>query len=191
MSTAALDESMAAMALGKDEDRVYAEFYSHPVQDNAATIKEGRPIFKDRAYVMIMVPGDKDNIVRRPARQHDKERFARQFASYESGTEQVQDGTPLEQWPLVTRAQVEELKHFKCHTVEALASMPDTTAQKFMGINKLKAQAADYIKSAAGHAPILEIRQENDALREEMDALKAQMGAMVEELAKAKSSKKG
>ena len=51
---------------------LYVEFYMHPVQDKAETIKAGRPIYNEKPYVMIMVPGDKASIIRRPVRTGQK-----------------------------------------------------------------------------------------------------------------------
>ena len=164
---------------GGQVDKCYAEFYTHPKIDQKGTDEAGRPIYKDTAYVMIMIPGDKDNIVRRPVRHNDKMRFPQQWAQYESGKEQVQDGTPLEHWPLLTRAQVEELKFFGVRTVEALSAMPDSQAQKFMGINALKQKATDYIEAASSDAPLLALRNENDLLREQMEAQQRQINELI------------
>jgi hypothetical protein len=165
------DAHLTAMAMNQGEDRVYAEFYLYPVQDKAKSLEEGRPVFIDKPYVKIMVPGDKDNIVQRPVRITDQERWPKQWNAFVNRQEQPVDGTPLSEWPGVTRAQVEEMKFFGVHSVEQLASMPDSQAQKFMGIQALKQKAKDYIEAAKGNAPLEQLRAENEELRNRMEAL--------------------
>ena len=103
-------------------------FYNKAVQDNFQTEKEGRPVFRDVTYIQIYTPGNQLNIVDRPMYGADKARFPLQWAHYvnthgEGGTKAI--GMPLEQWPLLTAAQVAELKALKFMTVEQLANASD------------------------------------------------------------------
>ena len=174
------DMAMTTQAMdGQLQDPCYAEFYMNAKQNEAKSKEEGRPIYDEVPYVMIMVPGDKDNVVRRPIRDSDKQRFPKQWQAFENKQEQPQDGTPLAQWPQLGRGQVEELKFFGVHTVEALAAMPDTAAQKFMGLNKLRQQAKDFIKSAKSNAPIQQLRAENDELKDQIAVMQAQIGELI------------
>jgi len=161
------------------DDKVFAQFYMHAKQDQARTKEEARPIFVDTPYVMIMVPGDKDNIVRRPVRLSDQQRFPKQWDAFERGQEQAQEGTPLEQWPLLKRSQVEEMKFFGVHTIEALAQMPDSHGQNFMGINKLKQLAKDHMKSAKSDAPMIALRDENEELKARLDQQQEQINELL------------
>ena len=174
------DLSMTNMAMGQQaQDNCYAEFYLNPRQNMAKTKEEGRPIYDELTYVMIMVPGDKDNVIRRPIRETDKRRFPQQYKAFVNKQEQPQAGTPLSQWASLTRAQVEELKFFGVHTVEALAAMPDTAAQKFMGLNKLRQAAKDHIEAAKSDVPIQKLRAENDELKDQMAVMQAQIAELI------------
>jgi hypothetical protein len=153
----------------------------HSVQDNAKTLEEGRPVFIEKPYVRIMVPGDKDNIVQRPVRVNDMERWPKQWQAFENRREQPLEGTPLAEWPGLTRSQCDELAHFGVKTVEALAGMPDSVAQKFMGIQSLKRKAQDYIDAAKSSAPFDQLREENVMLKNELAALKDQFQQMLED----------
>jgi hypothetical protein len=162
------EATMAEMSLamaGNQQERVYAEFFTRPRQDMTASKEQGRPIFVDQPYVKIMVPGDKDSIVVRPVRDQDKMRFPRQWQAYEMNMEQPIEGTMLSEWPGVTRAQVEELKHYGIRTLEELVEMPDSQAQKFMGINTLRQKAAAYMEAAQATAPLEALREENEGLK--------------------------
>ena len=153
------------------DDKLFVTFFKHPRKDEKRTLKEGRPMYNDEDYVRIMVPGDKDSIVIRPARDMDKERFAKQFAAYEKGEGEAHSGTPLKAWPMVTRGQVEELKFFGVHTVEALADLADIHVQKFMGVGTLKDQAKAFIQNAKEAAPLVQLNAAIDQKDSEIAAL--------------------
>lgn len=169
------------------DHKLFVTFFKHPRKDEEATLAEGRPMFTDEAYVRIMVPGDKDSIIVRPARDMDKQRFAKQFAAFEAGEGEVHDGTPLRAWPMITRSQVEELKFFGVYTVEALADLADVHVQKFMGVGALKTQAQAYMQQAREAAPLVQL---NAALEERDHQIAAQDQAIQELMEKVEALEK-
>lgn len=129
------------------DDKLYVKFFKKPVQDMAKSVEEERPVFKEADYIEIRQPGNKTTVVCRPARDMDKQRFSAHWKKYVDRVEStVMEGTPLEEWPMITRSQVEELKFFNVFTVEQLASISDGNAQKFMGINILRQKAKEFLK---------------------------------------------
>ena len=174
------DHSTTQMAMNhqmrfQGDEKVYAEFYIHPRKNEQKSEKEGRDIYEDVPYVKIMAAGDKDNIVQRPVRDTDKQRFPRQWQAFLNKEEQVQEGTPLAEWAGISRSQVEELKAFGIRTVEALANMPDTANSNFMAIGGLKQKAKAFMEDSKLMAPIERLNKENTDLRAEIDSLKQQM----------------
>ncbi len=145
----AMDNNSSRFA--KDEN-LFVRFFTHPKQDQDKSAAAGRPIFVDTVYITIMVPGDKTSIISRPASQRDKDRFAKHFANFESKAGDVLEGTPLEAWPGISRSQVEEMKYFNVRTVEQLANMSDTNAQKFMGMSIMRTRALAFLEAAEGNA---------------------------------------
>jgi len=179
------DHSMTSMAMNNGmrfsqeaDSKVYAEFMMHPRENPKKSREAGRPVYDEVPYVRIMAAGDKDNIVMRPIRETDKQRFPRQWQAFQNKEEQTQEGTPLSEWAGISRAQIEELRHFNIRTVEALANAPDANLQKFMGINALKQKAKAYMEDAKLLVPIERLNNENAALRQQLDELKAQVNAM-------------
>lgn len=161
------DYSVTDMALGRtganEADKVLAvRFFRHPVRDAEKSEAEGRPIFTEKDYVEISIPGNKDHIVCHPVSEKDKMRFPEHWRLYTARVSQeVVQGTPLEEWPGITRGQVEELRFLNVRTVEQLAAVSDANGQRIMGINSLKDKAKAYLEQAKGQSA-------------EMDALKAQ-----------------
>ena len=138
-------------AYGANEDEnLLVRFFKHPRENEEKSEEAGHPIFEELLYTEIMTPGDKDNIICRPMREHDKSRFPRHWEAYQkrvSGDEAI-EGTLLEEWPQITRSAVEELKFYHIRTVEQLASMSDANAQNLRGAATLKQKAVKYLDSA-------------------------------------------
>lgn len=165
------------------DENLLVRFYMHPRQDLEATAREGRPIWREAVYVTIMQPGNKDSIVTRPAREMDKQRFAKQFASFRQGEEQMPEGTPLSEWPGVSRSQIEELKFFNVHTVEQLANLSDSNAQNIMGYSLLREAASAYLEAAETNAFANEIAKERRENARRFEQMEAQMATLTARLA--------
>jgi hypothetical protein len=160
------------------DEVLLVRFFSHPKKNLAKSQEEGRPIFEDTDYIEIMQPGNKDSIVRRPASDRDKDRFAEHYRRYQARqTEDHIEGTLLEEWPAISRAQCEELKFLNIRTVEQLAGLSDSNAQNIMGIQNLKAKAKQYLEAAKDNATA----ERFAALEAENEEMKAALKRMAEE----------
>ncbi|WP_191057805.1 hypothetical protein [Geminicoccus harenae] len=158
------------------EAGVYPRFYKRAVQNNRRTAEEGRPIFEEREYVEIIIAGDKGTVVDRPVRDDDKQRFGAEYQAFLQGQDAPLVGTPIEQWPLLNKSQVAELKGIHVMTVEALAALSDSQLQKLgPGGRSLKSKAETWLQAAAGTAPLVELQEEVDRLRADNDMLKGQI----------------
>lgn len=197
MQTAMAEYDLTAMAMDPQarmrenpDNRLRVSFFMHPEQDMDQSAKEGRPIFVEKEYIQIMVPGERDVVVR-PAWQRDFDRFPQQYLAFKAKKDQdVVSGTPLNVLTFLSKAQVKELEYFNCVTVEQLASMPDSTAQKFMQINKLKQLAKDYLQAAKETAPLTAMRAEMDSKDNRISALERQVSDLVNALKEQQKSEK-
>lgn len=165
---------LTALAFGKtdaSDEKLVVQFSMYPHPDTEATAKEGRPIYKDREYIMILVPGDKESVVHRPSWEKDRHRFPKQYQAFRNKqTQESANGTPLRAVGFLSLGQIKELEFFNCYTVEQLANLPDSGARNFMGIQKLKQIANDYLTMAKEVAPLTAIRAEMDKKQSELDA---------------------
>lgn len=140
---------------------LFVQFNLEPHQNMTKTALEGRPIFEEREYIMIMVPGDKDSIVHRPATEMDKLRFEDRYDKWKRKVgDHTQVGTPLKMVPWLNSSQVKEMEYFNVYTLEQLAALSDSHAQKFLGINALRQRAKDALQAAKEAAPLQAIRAE-------------------------------
>lgn len=163
------------------ESNLFVSFYTDAIEMKAQSDKEGRPIFKDVPFIRIIVPGDTNNIIERMADDADKQRFPKAWARFQSSESQAQEGTPLEQWPQITRSLLKECKYFEIHTVEALAGISDAhIARMGMGFTELRTKAKAWLAAAQGTANLTAQAAENEQLRKMIADLQAQMADLSE-----------
>lgn len=150
---------------------IHVRFYIHPVKDEAASIEAGRPVYKDVEFVEKFAPGNSSNIPRGKVTELDRRNFPQQYAKFKAGDNEQIVGTPLTEWSLITRSQVEELAYIKCRTVEQLAEINDAACNSMPGLYELKRKAKAFIERAKDNAPLEKLMAENDALLARVAAL--------------------
>ena len=195
------------MAIDSDiqnaDSRLAVQFYKKSVKQDIASAEAGRPIFKEFDFVRIMIPGDNLTEIDTYAQESHKQRFPRQWAHYQNQVANHEDiiGTPLDQWPQVTRSQADELRGLKFHTVESIADCSDQQLQRIgmvAGMSphnfRLKAKAFlnlanDSAEVAQREAELQALRQENDKIKAETDAKLSKMQEQMEALLAAVAEK--
>jgi len=147
----------------------------------------------DCEFIRIRIPGDTLNVVERPVRESDKVVYAPQYAAYKHGT-LVQDGTPLGQWPALTKAQVKNLTQAGVLTVEQLAEVTDVNLSAIGPYTQLRNTARNYVAALKGHTQtkaVHEVQQENAKLRESLDAMRSALAAQGAQLDELRRESKG
>lgn len=166
-----------------NDDALFVRFFMRPKLDQEKSTEAGRPIYVDFPHIQIMQPGNKESIIERPANDMDKQRFARHWRAFQDrvNDDDLVEGTRLEEWPGISRSQVEELKFFNVHTLEQLVAMSDSNAQGFMGINALKQRAQAYLDAASDNAAaeqLAEAKRQNEELQERLAAMAERIEAL-------------
>lgn len=194
MNFAEADYEMTASAFTSQSDadkRLLVQFNYHPHLDQAASTAEGRPIYKDRVYVLILVPGDKDSIVHRPAYETDFRRFPEQYKAFKNKDSEAIVGTPLKLVPSwLTASQVRELEYFNVRTVEHLATVNDNLAPNFHGLQALKRQAQEFVRAAKEAAPMAEMQSVLKERDNQIEALQNQLKDLATRMEAAEKVKK-
>lgn len=162
-----------------ENSSLYVEFFEESVEIPFKSEQAGRPVFEQRDFVRIMVPGDSTNIIECPATEEHKQQFPRQFERYKKGMKDVVEGMPLSQWPPVNKSQVKELNYFEVHTVEQLAELSDSTCKRLgMGQMELRGKARAWLLAAKDGAIVTRQAVENERLQGEIEALKQQIAEL-------------
>lgn len=174
----------------KGDSKLYVRFFPGVAPDVEESARTGIKKFRDVDFITIMVPGDKRNIITREARPGDIERFKTIYDQYKGGQSEVLNGYPLSQWPLVSRAMVEELKYLGFMTVEHVANASDASAGRHPGLRELQRRAQSWLQAQKDAAPIEQLNSALEQRDQEIIAMKAQleeMSKMMSQLQKQKS----
>ena len=174
------------MALPSDEQgadsRLQVRFYKRPVQQDQETQEAGRPIFKEFDFVHICVAGDTLTEIDTYVLNSHKQRFPQQWANYQNRVGANDDqviGTPVAEWPLVSKSQAEELRAMKFHTVESIAGASDQQLQRMgmaagMSPYAFRDKAKAFLNLATTAAETDKREQELNALKEENEKIRAE-----------------
>jgi len=164
------------------DETLLVRFYRQPMQNMARSETEGRPIYEDVDMVEIRVPGNKLMVIAEKATQAHKNRFPEHWKRY-SARESQEDisGTLLEEWPAITRSQVEELRFFHVRTVEQLVTLSDAHSGKIMGIQDLKRRGAAYLEHSKTQSEANALSETKRQL-DEQQALNATLSSRLEAL---------
>lgn len=142
----------------KDNQALAVRFYIDAIQDDEASAREGRPIFNDVEMIEKRVRGNRNDIVQRPANDHDRREFREIYRAFKEDMDQAAvSGTPLKEWPVISKSMMLELRHMGFHTVEQVAQANDGVCSKMAGLQTLKQKAIAYLEIAKGSSAPLEI----------------------------------
>jgi hypothetical protein len=141
--------SRQAPVMPNSRGEVIPRFHLMPVHDEGASATAGHPIFRDKEFVEIIIPG---NNLTRPVHEvndNHRQRWPSQYAAFKAGHTMSLDGTPLEQWAMMTPAMVKTLKHLEIHTVEQCAKLDDLGIQRVgLGGRNIRNAAIAYLDDA-------------------------------------------
>lgn len=169
----------------RPDDILFVNFYMRSMPNEFESEKQGRPIYFEAPFIRIMTPGDQLNIIDTFVREEHKIRFPRQWAIFQNSqnSEELQlIGTPLSQWPAITRSHAEELKGAKFFTVEQIANASDLQKQSLgMNANVLVQKAQAFLTVALNTA--LAQQQATELLHkdEQIAELKTQMDKLLQQ----------
>jgi len=180
------------MALPSDtqgaDSRLQVRFYKKSVQQEQESIDAGRPIYKDFDFVHICVAGDTLTEIDTYALANHKQRFPIQWANYmnrQGAHDEEVVGTPLTEWPLVSKSQAEELRGIKFQTVESIANASDLQLQR-MGMMAGMSPYA-FRDKAKAFLNLATTAAETDKREHEINALKEELAKKELETAKIKA----
>ena len=161
------------------EEGVAARFYDRAVKTGEVG-ENGLPKFKLVCFCEIRIKDNTSEIYDQPASEEKIRRFPAEYARYQLGKKQVVDGTPLEQFAFLNRAEVETLKVHGIFTVEALAAVdPDKSRQ--LGLEDERQLAEKFLEQARDNLSLKRWQKKEEEyknrirfLEEEISSLKKQ-----------------
>ncbi len=164
------------------EDGVAARFYDRAVKTGDVG-ENGLPKFKSVCFCEIRIKDNTSEVYDQPASEDKIRRFPIEYARYQLGKKQMTEGTPLEQFAFLNRAEVETLKVHGIFTVEALAKVDRDKALQ-LGLEDERRLAEKFLEQAHDNLALKRWQEKEDEylakislLEEEIALLKKTKGA--------------
>lgn len=149
-----------------DDAHLVVMFYKKGVHNAVKSLQHGAPIHDDVDFVKMHPPGERLNIIERPATEQDKRRFPRQWQQYMQGKTQNSDGIPIELlFPTHPHVGM-NLRSAGVHTIEQCANMSTNAMETIgMGAQEYQNRAKQYLDVATGGKAFLDMKAEVEDLR--------------------------
>jgi hypothetical protein len=156
-----------------------AMFYYNPVKSGVD--EYGVDNYEDRVFIKIT--RDITHTVNRQAKEEDFARFPAEYKYFQKSSakyEPLEDGLPLEFWPVASPSEVMNLKGHGIRTVQNLAKAdPNKMPSTFSGLVQF---ARNYMKIAGAVAKstklITDLTEENKQLKEDLGIARAELEAL-------------
>ncbi len=181
----------------------FVVFVTHAVEDRAASITNGCYTARDVDFAHITPAGSKDCVEREvsdwlPQLERDvensripralKDHFESCYKAFKEGKAAPIVGTPIDQWPPISPAQLVNCKKLGVQSVEDLASANDELIGRLgMGGRSLSQKAATWLSSAGGDSgkiaeQLAAIKEENASLKLANERLQEQMKELISQV---------
>lgn len=169
-------------------DKMVVMFYNKPMHNPQKSAEAGRPIYDDKVFVRIHPPGERLNIIDRPAEGQHQRKYPVQWAQFQQQKQQIPEGTPIDMLYPEHPSIGASLRAYGIHTIEQCAELSANAIENLhMGGQKYVNAAQAYLKAAhkGVHATefrktIEDLEQKNKILARQVEQLKASLDKMVD-----------
>ncbi len=174
-----LNMSADGTTMQQADERLMVRFYLMEQLNEVRTRDAGMNKYDDVEMVEIIIPGCRDNCIRRASDQ-DKYRFRRQYDAFLNSKGEKQEGTPLSQFPFISPGERKELEYCNIYTGEALAGLQDIYIDKIpMDVRPLIQKVKAFMAHAKDAAVSVQYAAENAEIKNQMNLLQEQMGQLL------------
>lgn len=154
---------VGSVEYGGGDKNMVAMFYNRPVHNPAKSNEQGRQIFEDQIFVRIHPPGERLNIIDRPASQQDKRRFPMQWAQFQENKQQTPEGTPIDLLYPDQPSIGAMLRANGVHVIEQCADLSGPAIDNIgMGAQRYTNDAKKYMEAANKGVKGSQLRKELD-----------------------------
>jgi hypothetical protein len=157
------------------DEKLIVRFYLMEHLNEERTKAEGINKYDNWEMVEIIIPGCRDNCIRRASDQ-DKQRFRRQYEAFLATKSDGEVGTPLSHFPFISPAERKELEYFNIYTGENLINIQDVYLDRIsLDVRTMALKVKAFMDVAKDTAASVKYAEENEALRREMNLVQEQM----------------
>lgn len=161
----------------------WPRFYVDTILDEPASARAGRQIYKDVERIEITMPGNPLYIPVFTVSNEHIQRWPEQYKAFKENREPALDGTPLEEWPAMSRSHIAELKFLGIRTIEDVAELDDHALQRIgRGAHNIKARAIAFLDDTARNEIVEKTAKANESLQSENEVLRLRVEEMGKQL---------
>lgn len=166
-------------------------FFRDAVKNEARSAKEDAPRYDDVHYVEVRAAGFQDSVVHKITEQllsrPDHPYMRPLYERWKAGEEDPVEGMPIEQWSVLSPAQVAELRAQGIRTVEQIRGLPDAALPK-IGLygRSIRDKAEDFLRAFKDQSGIAQMEKRMATLENENILLKEQLAELSTKKKKAK-----
>lgn len=176
-----VDEETARPRIGAGW--AFPKFDRRAVRNEEKSEAEGRPVYDERDFVTLFHPGDGKTrpcyeVTPRRLRQwrdNGPREYVKLYENWKKTQDNTVEGTPLAEWPRMTRARVAELRDAGITTVEQVAELSGDIVDKFH-LRREQQEAQRFLKPE--NQQLTELKKSERRLESEVENLKAQLAQM-------------
>jgi hypothetical protein len=185
--------SLVGDLVERKERPAFVRFEKRPMEDRAASEREGRYVAKDVDFALVTAPYSRDVFeqeakewLAQMRRESENgrlptswyERYVEMYERWKKNEDMPVEGTPIKSWPVISPAQVKNLTSLNILTVEDLAAANDEGLRRIgMGAVDLRNKARAWLKQAQDKGPLTienaNLKAENSALKANVEGLQA------------------
>lgn len=167
----------------------HAIFYNKSVHNPVRSQAEGHPVYEDKIYVRVAPPGERWNIVDRPATGQDSRIWPVQWAAFQQNKEQTPEGMPIELLYPEKPAVAATLRANGVFTVEQCAELSGNAIDSIgMGAQKWVNDAKKTLAFANKAVGATQFRNELEDRDRKITVLERQVEQLVQEVTKLRST---
>jgi hypothetical protein len=161
--------------LAQGDEKLLVRFYLMEILNESRSESEGINKYDDVEMVEILIPGCRDNCVRKASDQ-DKLRFRRQYAAFLNTKGEGREGTPLSQFPFISPAERKELEYYNIYTGENISDLQDGYIDRIpLDMRSMIPKVKAFMNYAKDTAATVKTATENEALKRKISTLEEQM----------------
>lgn len=177
--------SVGTVEYGGGTKNMVAMFYTRPVHNPQKSTEAGRQIFEDQIYVRIHPPGERLNIIDRPANDSDRKNWPLFWAQYKENKQQTPDGTPIDLLYPDHPSIGAMLRANGVYTVDQCANLSGPAIDNIgMGAQRYVNDAKKYVEVANKGVKASQLRHDLEERDNKIRTLESQINMMQEQMLK-------
>lgn len=158
---------------GGGDRGMVAIFFNKAVHNPAKSMEHGRPVYENQTFIRVHPPGERLNIVERPANDSDRRRWPIQWAQFQQNRQQIPEGTPVDLLYPDHPAIAATLRANNVHTIEQLAELSANAIEAIgMGAQRWVNDGKDFMAKANKGVTITQHRKDLEDRDREIATLK-------------------